>query len=121
MNTTYNTKLTAEQKADLKYYLDTYSGLITIVFIRRTTIALIENGDGSYLIGKAKASGKEKKLRTKVGMYYALERANNEVVPRVSSRVYAQIAEAAEYNVEDTQWYYENPDKPKDFNVVRYL
>ena len=121
MNATYNTKLTAEQKADLKEYKKGLANTgAMIIFIKETTIALKPTGYGGYYIGKAIASKREQKLRAKVGMLYALERAYCEE-RIISNKVLGQIMEAAEYYVEDTQWYYVNPNKPKDFNVVRYL
>ena len=120
MNTTYNTKLTAEQKADLKEYKQSAKNAGgVIVFIHNTTIAMLPNdGYGNWYIGKTIASKREVKLRAKVGMFYALERAY--VMNRiVSDKVYNQILDAAEYYADETTYNYTKEDEP--FEVVRYL
>jgi len=119
MKTTYNTKLTAEQKADLKEYKQSAKNMGgTIVFIRDRTIAFLPNNYGTWLIGKATASKREVKLRAKVGMFYALERAYN-TKRIVSDKVYDQILNAAKYYAEDTQNMYTYDNEV--FDVIRYL
>lgn len=117
MKTTYNTKLTAEQKQDLKYYnSNSKTDGTVIVYINGTTIAMFPDGYGKYYIGKAVASKREQKLRAKVGMLYALERAHD-MNRIVSARVYNQIIESARhYNT--AKMYGKNEET---FEVVRYL
>lgn len=121
MKTTYNTKLTAEQKADLKEYKQSAKNAGgVVVFIRDTTIALLPDNYGNWFIGKAVASKREVKLRAKVGMLYALERAYD-MNRIVSDRVYNQILNAAKSFETDTQWIYQSIPIEKRFEVVRHL
>ena len=121
MNTTYNTKLTAEQKADLKEYKQSANNTGgVIVFIHNTTIAMLPNdGYGNWYIGKTIASKREQKLRAKVGMFYALERAY-EMNRIVSDKVYNQILDAADYNAGATACLY-GKENDEAFDPVRYL
>lgn len=117
MNTTYNTKLTAEQKADLKEYKQSAKNVGgVVVFIRNTTIAMLPDGYGNWYIGKAVASKREVKLRAKVGMFYALERAYD-MNKIVSDKVFNKILREAEH--------FSTPEKyGKDeytFEVIRHL
>jgi len=120
MNTTYNTKLTAEQKADLKEYKQSANNTGgVIVFIHNTTIAMLPDGYGDWFIGKAIASKREVKLRAKVGMHYALERAY-EMNRIVSGKVFNQILDAAEYHACATACHY-GKENDEAFDPVRYL
>lgn len=120
MEKVYNTKLTAEQKADLKEYKQSAKNAGgVVVFIHDTTIAMLPDDEyDNWYIGKAVASKREQKLRAKVGMFYALERAYkmNRIV---SNKVYNQILDAAKYYACATVCYYEENDKA--FDSVRYL
>lgn len=118
MEKVYNTKLTEEQKADLKEYCkmaEERKGVV--LFIRGTVIALVPDGYDNWYLGKAVASKHEKKLRPKVGMYYALSRAfeRKEVV---SYKVFNQIVQSAMSYREVTKRYYDRAFD-ESFKVVR--
>ena len=120
MNTTYNTKLTVEQKANLKEYKQSAKNAGgVVVFIRDITLALIPDGYGNWFIGKAVASQWETKLRAKVGMFYALERAYD-MNRIVSDKVYDQILDAAEDYAGNTAFHY-GKKCGESFTVIRYL
>lgn len=121
MKTTYNTKLTAEQKADLREYKQSANNVGgVVVFIRDITIAMLpDRWFGNWYIGKAVASQWEAKLRTKVGMFYALERAYDRD-RIVSDKVYNQILDAAEYHAAATAHHY-GKKCGESLEVVRYL
>ena len=117
MEKVYNTKLTAEQKATLKVYKKELANTgVMVVFIGNNTIAMVPNGCGRYYIGKAVASKHEQKLRAKVGMLYALERAYKEECT-ISYGVLDQIIANAQYWADETRSFYDD----ESFEVTRYL
>lgn len=117
MKTTYNTKLTTEQKAKLKTHKKELANTgAKVVFIGSNTIAMVPTVYGKYYIGKATASKREQKVRAKVGMFYALERACYEK-RTISHKVFDQIMGNAEYWESDTQRFYGD----ESFEAVRHL